>query len=85
MSISRIDIHGAKQVFIHVMPVRVWIRSNQPHIFVQVKGAAERKIELLLLVELDQMPVHALHRFARGQTQHQVGIGPQIMGHNARD
>ena len=59
-------------------------RTRQADVFVQVERAAEREIQLLLPVHRrTSMPVHRLHRAARGQPQHQVRVGAQFLGDDA--
>src|SRR6266850_1932294 len=85
MRVPRLDVHMAEQMLVHVMTVGVWVGRKQAHIFIQIKSAAKRKIELLLLVFAHELTIDALHGLACGQAQDKVRIGTQVMGDNTGD
>ena len=82
--VPRVHVHMPEQVVVHVIAVGVRVRGEQPDIFIQVEGAAEREIELLLPVQAHQVLIDALHRAAGGQAQNQVRVGAQFAGHDSR-
>ena len=85
MRIPRLDVHMPEQMLIHVMTVGVWIGGKQADVFIQIKSAAKRKIELLFLVPADEMAINAFHGLASGQAQNEVRVGTEVMGDDARN
>ena len=85
MRVSRVNIDLVKQVPVHVVAVRIGVCREQAHVLVQVERPAQRKIQSFLPMHPHQVAIDSLHGRSRRQTQHQVRIGPQFAGNNARD
>jgi hypothetical protein len=85
MGISPLDIQVLEKVLFHVTPIRVPGRRHHSDVFIQVERAAQRKIQLLFLVQSNEVTINILHRLASGESQHQVWVGAKIVSHNPRD
>ncbi len=85
MRVPWLDVHMAEQMLVHIMTVGVWVGRKQPNIFIQIKSAAKRKIELLLFVPSHKLAIDALHGLTSGQAQDEVRVGTQVMRGYARD
>ena len=84
MGVAQIDVHAMKQVFVHIEPVGVGVLRRQPHVFVQIECPDQRKIQSVVLVHARQLFVYRLHRAARGQAHHQIGLLHQRLRNECR-
>src|SRR5258708_40304772 len=83
MRVAWLDVHVAEQMLVHVMTVGVWVGGKQADVFIQIKSAAKRKIELLFLVLAHELAIDAFHGLARGQTHDEVWVGTQVVRNDA--
>src|SRR6266576_5729702 len=80
MGISDIHIDVMKQVMIHVMPIGIRVRRKKADVLVQIESTAQRKIQLLLLVHSDKVPIDGFHGLAGGEAKDQMWVGSEFMG-----
>ena len=74
MDVVGADIDVLEQVLLHEIPVALLMGAGQAAVFVQVDGGHLGKIQIALVVPVDQLCIGAHRGAAGGQAQHAVGL-----------
>jgi len=83
--VPHVNVHMTEQVVIHVVAVRIRVGWKEADVFVEVEGAAQREVEVLVLVHSREVSIDALHRGAGCEAEHEMGIEPELPGDHASD
>jgi hypothetical protein len=57
MGVPDVDVHVPEQVVLHVVTIRILVGGKQSDVLIEVKRAAQRKVEVLILVHANEVPV----------------------------
>ena len=75
MDVFGLDIDEIEEIVVHEIGIALLMRRGKTDILVQIHASHSGKVHVALVVPLNELPVRADGRAARGQTQH--GIRPE--------